>query len=161
MREKIRGLDEMPWETKLNYCKILSLMVTIDGQVEQLKMVELYRLIAKVMLGDSKRPKLLEFIFEPKIELEDLWEKILEGLNNQEKNILRFSIIKDLLIIMRADYYEALEEIKFLEKTKEMLHISEEHMKFFEEEYQNDKNFFHYFIPTSKGSGLFIIKFCK
>jgi hypothetical protein len=73
-------------------------------------------------------------------------QKILEGLDDQEINILRFSLIKDLLIIMRADYYEGLEEKKFLEKTKKILQISEEHMKFFEEEYLNDKIFFEQII---------------
>jgi hypothetical protein len=75
MKKRIRGLVEMPSDTKLSYCKILGLMVGIDGKIEQLKMVELYRLIAKMKLSDSKRPKLLEFICEFKLELESLCKK--------------------------------------------------------------------------------------
>ncbi|SDK14441.1 hypothetical protein [Natronincola ferrireducens] len=141
--KKVRGLEDMPPYTKLNYFKILIIMANTNGEVTQLEMVELYRLMAKNKLSQVDRLVLLSWMEEERHnQLLELCDNLYEELNDQEKNIIRFSLIKDLIIIMGADNYEAPEEMELFNKMKEIFCITEEQLGFLKEEYETDKTFF-------------------
>jgi len=140
--EKVRPLDQLSLKTKLLYSKLLALMVMADKDIDQLKLAALYRLIGRLKLTSLKRQELLQFIYNGGEGLKELKEQVYQGLNDQEKNIVRFSLYKDLLILMRANYIELPEEAGLLAEVEEVFEITEEHKVFFEEELLQDKDFY-------------------
>lgn len=150
VKEKIRELNNMPSQTKLKYCKILFIMAGVDEKISSLEMTELYRLMANIKLPQDKRISLLENMDKPKEEIKDLNDSLFDGLNHQERNILRFSLVKDLIIIMRADYYESHKEKELFHQLKYLLSITEEQLSLIEEEYEEDMVFFHQEIAETK-----------
>ncbi|KAB3535332.1 hypothetical protein F8154_07000 [Alkaliphilus pronyensis] len=141
-KEKVRSLDNLPSKTKLTYCKLLSLMVTTDGELNQLKVAELYRLMANIKLNSCMRERVIEYILSQEKEpLEEMCTKALADLNQQEQNILRFSLMKDLINVMKADHSENQEEKDYLSKIQSIYKITDEQLSFFTEEYQKDKAF--------------------
>ncbi len=140
--EKVRPLDKLPLKTKLAYCKILSLMLKEDSEPDQLKLAALYRLMAHIKITTAKRQEVLQYLNSSHRDLMALYRLLNEGLNLQEKNIVRFSLYKDLIIIMRANYVESPEEALLLSEAEEILDITEEHKAFIEEELQRDKSFY-------------------
>lgn len=147
IKEKIRDLEAMPAETKLQYFKLLFNMALADGEFNQLEAMELYRLMGKAKVLQKQRLDLLNKMDTNSEDSIDTCKVLLEGLNDQEKNILRFSLIKDLIIIMEADHYQASEEIELFSKIKAFFQITEEQLQFFQEEYRQDKSFFEEDTP--------------
>ncbi|KAB3529264.1 hypothetical protein [Alkaliphilus serpentinus] len=140
----IRPLEKLPSKIKLDYCKLLSLMVIVDGEINQLKMAAFYRLIANIKLPSGKRENLIDFIFsENKENIKLLANSVLTDLSDQERNILRFSLIKDLLIIKEADYVETKEENQLLDEMIILFEITREQLQFIEEELKKDEDFYH------------------
>ncbi len=147
--EKVRPLEKLPLKTKLAYCKILSLMLTKDSELDQLKLAALYRLMAHIKITTAKRQEVLQYIHLNDSSLKELYQQLSEGLNQQEKNIVRFSLYKDLLIMMKANYLELPEEGLLLTEAEEILDITEEHKTFFEEELQRDRSFYDMEVEVS------------
>lgn len=140
--EKVRPLEKLPLKTKLVYSKLLALMLMADKDLDQLKLAALYRLLGRINLTSLKRQELLHFIYNGEEGLAELKEQVYEGLNDQEMNIVRFSLYKDLLILMRANYIELPEEALLLAEVEGVFEITEEHKVFFEEELLQDKDFY-------------------
>ena len=141
IKNKIRGLEEMPSEVKLQYFKVLFAMARIDGKLNQLEAMELYRLMSKVKLQQKERLHLLDTIEGNSEEIINISKTIMEDFEDQERNILRFSLMKDLIIIMSADYHQSPEEKELFSKIKVILQITEEQLEFFQDEYEKDKIF--------------------
>ncbi|WP_156778755.1 hypothetical protein [Clostridium formicaceticum] len=142
MKTKIRNLMEMPPEIKYNYLKTLLTMANIDEKINSLEAAQFYRFMAKVQLGKEERKLFLKQMDKLEIDMDSLCKRLYRELNEQEKNIVRFSLIKDLMIMMKCDYYEAPEEVELFNEIKIILGITEEHMVFFIEEDEREKNFF-------------------
>ncbi|ABR47551.1 hypothetical protein Amet_1351 [Alkaliphilus metalliredigens QYMF] len=141
MKHQVRAIEEMPQYIKLIYCKLLTYMVDQDRQVNQLKMKELYRIMAKIQLNSKGREVLLEFLTESKNDINTLYNEIHTTLEGQEYNIFRFSLMKDFMIVMGADYIHSAEELELIKNIKKMLSISIEQYEFIEKEYRSDENF--------------------
>lgn len=137
MKSKVKSLEFMEIDRKLTYSKILALMLSINKEEE--KVVAYYRLLGQIKLDINHRMLLHDFIFEPDETIEKLCLEVIKNLIGQEKNIVRFSLMKDLIIIMRAKDTLLIEEKKFFNKVKTLLEIPEEYMKYFEEEYERDQ----------------------
>lgn len=148
MSRNIRSLENMPLNIKFLYSRILSAMICADGGYNQLKLAEFYRIITKIQLPPKKRIQLMNSIITKKVNFFkicneiDLDEYLNEHLNNQEKNIFRFSLMKDLIIIMKSDYIDTNNEKKLLEDVQNYFHISDEQLSFFNEEYELDRCYF-------------------
>ncbi len=148
MSRNIRSLENMPLNIKFLYSRILSAMICADGGYNQLKLAEFYRIITKIQLPLKKRIQLMNSIITKKVDFFkicneiDLDEYLNEHLNNQEKNIFRFSLMKDLIIIMKSDYIDTNNEKKILENIQNHFHISDEQLSFFNEEYELDRYYF-------------------
>ncbi len=140
-KERIRSLDEMPTPIKLTYCKLLMLMVKAGDGGNQLKLAEVYRLMANIKLTEEARIELLRFLEGEAENLTFLTNTLVMGASQQEKNIIRFSLIKDLVIIMGADYVVDSEENLLLLRLVNLLEITEEQLQFFLDEYQQDQTF--------------------
>ncbi|GAB6086753.1 hypothetical protein [Alkaliphilus crotonatoxidans] len=140
-KESVRSLDQMPAAIKQAYCKLLMLMVKAGDGGNQLKLAELYRLMGNIKLRAEARINLLKLLIRDDENLALLVNSLMKGVNQQEKNIIRFSLIKDLVIIMKADYVVDSEENLLLLKLVNLLDISEEQLQFFLDEHEQDQTF--------------------
>ena len=68
MNKNIRSLENMPLNIKFLYGKLLSTMIYIDDDYNQLKSAEFYRIINKIQLPSKERIQLLNFIITKKIK---------------------------------------------------------------------------------------------
>lgn len=144
MNKNIRSLEDMPLNIKFLYSNILSSMVCAGGIYNQLKLAAFYRIINKIQLPLRERIQLMNSIITKKVDFTVMCEKLDldDYLNDQEKNIFRFSLMKDLIIIMKSDYIDTNNEKKLLRDIQNYFHISDEQFSFFSREYESDRRFF-------------------
>ncbi len=144
MNKNIRSLEDMPLNIKFLYSNILSSMVCAGGSYNQLKLAGFYRIINKIQLPLKERIQLMNSIITKKIDFMAMCEELDldDYLNDQEKNIFRFSLMKDLIIIMKSDYVDTNNEKKLLRDIQNYFHISDEQFSFFSREYESDRRFF-------------------
>lgn len=144
MNKNIRSLEDMPLNIKFLYSNILSSMVCADGSYNQLKLSGFYRILNKIQLPLKERIQLMNFIITKKVDFPAMCEglDLDDYLNDQEKNIFRFSLMKDLIIIMKSDYIDTNNEKKLLKDIQNYFHISDEQFSFFRREYESDRRFF-------------------
>lgn len=145
-KKKIRDLAEMPTINKFQYFQVLFTMANIDGEINQLELMVLYYLMGRVKLPQKERLLLLDYFsnfsnFSE--EIMTLCQEMMKDLKDQEKNIMRFSLMKDLVIVMGADYYETLEEKELFNRLKLFLDVQDEHLDLIQEEYKKDRNYFY------------------
>jgi len=151
IKQGIRDVVNMPLSIKTAYSKILSFMTLTDRNYNQLKTAAFYRIMSKVQVASSERVQLMNFIMTKEEGLDTILKKLdLNELNDQEKNIFRFSLIKDLIIIMNADYIETDDEKMLLKSIQNHFDISEDQLSFFKEEYELDCCFFDESISPNK-----------
>ena len=144
MNKNIRSLEDMPLNIKFLYSNILGSMVCAGGSYNQLKLAGFYRIINKIQLPLKERIQLMNSIITKKIDFMAMCEELDldDYLNDQEKNIFRFSLMKDLIIIMKSDYVDTNNEKKLLRDIQNYFHISDEQFSFFSREYESDRRFF-------------------
>lgn len=144
MNKNIRSLENMPLNIKFLYSNILSSMVCAGGIYNQLKLAAFYRIINKIQLPLKERIQLMNSIITKKIDFPAMCEglDLDDYLNDQEKNIFRFSLMKDLIIIMKSDYIDTNNEKRLLKDIQNYFHISDEQFSFFVREYESDRCFF-------------------
>ena len=144
MNKNIRSLENMPLNIKFLYSNILSSMVCAGGIYNQLKLAAFYRIINKIQLPLKERIQLMNSIITKKIDFPAMCEglDLDDYLNDQEKNIFRFSLMKDLIIIMKSDYIDTNNEKRLLKDIQNYFHISDEQFSFFVREYESDRRFF-------------------
>ncbi|MCC5911161.1 MAG: hypothetical protein JJT76_12060 [Clostridiaceae bacterium] len=141
-KRRPRGMETMPLAIKFDYLKVLFSMANVDGDINQLEMMELYRLMGKLKCTSKERIALLKSTGENNDIKNTLDNLLSHDLEQQEKNIVRFSLIKDLLIVMGADYDETLEEVVLFNTIKEELYITDEQLHLTRSEYEEDKQYF-------------------
>lgn len=152
MMRTIRDLESMPLDVRIKYSKILSGMTIADKDYNQLKLGELYRIIKKIELPHSERIQLIKHMSKQEENMVAVLESInLDNyLNDQEKNIFRFSLMKDLINIMKSDWVETEKEKIFLREIQDHFSISDEQLAFFYEEYELDRIYFDKNMDRSK-----------
>lgn len=139
MDQKVKSLEFMSTERKIAYAKILALMLSLN-LIED-KVIAFYRLLSQIRLNTESRMILLSYINNPKDDMANLCMDTLKDLNEQEKNIVRFSLMKDLIILTRAGEVASLGEKKLFNKIKELFLVPDEYIGYFEEEYEQDQMF--------------------
>lgn len=145
MKRDIRSLENMPLNIKLLYSGILGAMAGVGGSSNQLKIAALYRIISKIQLPIKMRTHLIGDLVKNDTDFYKISKEIYldDYLNDQEKNIFRFSLMKDLIIIMKSDYIETNMEKELLRDIQDYFDISDEQFAFFIREYEADRCFFH------------------
>ena len=141
MNKEIKPIEFMSVERKIIYAKILGLMLSIS--ITEEKMVSYYRLLGQIRLDIESRMLLHDFVINPTEELDILCKGLVEGLVDQEYNIIRFSLTKDLIILMRAGGQTLETEHYLFNEARELLKIPEEYMSYFVDEYENDQVVFN------------------
>ena len=145
IKYKVRDLMDLPSHIKLEYFKLLFIVAKIDGDLNPMELMELYRLMARGRLGQRERLYLIENIDKVYKEQEDLAQicrKMLQDLKGQEKNILTFSLVKDIIIVINADYHESLEEEQIFIRIRNYLNVTDDQLESFKEEYDRDRVYF-------------------
>lgn len=123
-----REPGQMPQEIRLAYGKLLGLMLLAEPRPESAQMVTLYRALKGINLSDRDRHAVLEFIIAPDATGEELCRLILDISDQQEGNLLRFSLLEDLYRMMIADHYEGDEEMDYFVSAARWLSIRQDHV---------------------------------
>ncbi|MDR5659426.1 hypothetical protein RH915_07975 [Serpentinicella sp. ANB-PHB4] len=137
----MKDLDQMPLEIKKAYAKILSITLSVKGSIEQSKLINFYRLLANIKLNISDRYSLFPLHANNPKDLEALCREVVEGLSDQEINIVRFSLMKDMLIIMNVSDDPSYEEEAVFHSVRKNLNVPEEYVVYFKDEIENDQSF--------------------
>ncbi len=142
LKTKIRDLVDLSNEIKVQYFKILLHMAEIDGELNLFELIKLYELMARIKVPQKERIYLLKGAANGSEDPVKICRTILGLLSGQERNILRFSLMKDLIIIMYADYHASPEERELFEELQVLLEINEDQLKIFLNEHGLEQVFF-------------------
>ena len=126
--KKDREPGKMPQEIRLAYAKILSLMLTATPHPESSVVVAFYRAMQELNLKERDRRAVLEFMLSPDAEAGTLSSILMEAKGEEERNLLRFTLLEDLYGMLMADHYEGDEETAFLIRMAKKLAIRQEHI---------------------------------
>jgi uncharacterized tellurite resistance protein B-like protein len=126
--KKDREPGKMPQEIRLAYAKILSLMLTATPHPESAVVVAFYRAMQELNLKERDRRAVLEFMLSPDAEAGTLCSILMEAQGEEERNLLRFTLLEDLYGMLMADHYEGDEETAFLIRMAKKLAIRQEHI---------------------------------
>jgi uncharacterized tellurite resistance protein B-like protein len=126
--KKDREPGKMPQEIRLAYAKILSLMLTATPHPESAVVVYFYRAMQELNLKERDRRAVLEFMLSPDAEAGNLCSILMEAKGEEERNLLRFTLLEDLYGMLMADHYEGDEEAAFLVRMAKKLAIRQEHL---------------------------------
>lgn len=143
---KHREPGDMPQEIRLAYAKILSLMLTSEPHPESTAVVAFYQAIQALKLKERDRRAVLEFMLSPDTDTAMLCRILMETEREEERNLLRFSLLEDLYWLLMADHYEGDKEAAFLIKTAKQLAIRQEHIDQVRLMYKSE----HPYLPTVK-----------
>ncbi|SMP41377.1 hypothetical protein [Anoxynatronum buryatiense] len=128
-KKQHREPGAMPQEIRMAYGKLLGLMLLAEPRPESAQIVAFYRALSGINLKDRDRHAVLEFIISPDTSGEELCRLILDTPDEQEHNLLRFTLLEDLYRIMMADHYEGDEETAFFMRVARWLSIRQEHVE--------------------------------
>ncbi|RQD69740.1 MAG: hypothetical protein D5S00_05755 [Tindallia sp. MSAO_Bac2] len=134
----VREPWKMPIEVRLTYGKLLGLMILAQHRPEAAAMEEFYRALKKMEMKDKDRQVIFEYMMDPDQPVDDLTQVIMKVQDDQERNILRFSLLEDLYRIMRADFYEDEDEKKYFDSVMSRLKIEPHHLKLVIETYEKE-----------------------
>lgn len=135
---KHRTPREMPQEIRLAYGKIAGLMLMATPYPEASVVVVFYRALLELALKEKERRAVLEFVLSPDSDLACLCHQLMSVASEEERNLLRFSLVEDVYHMMMADHTEAEEETFLFNQVLEHLSIEEEHLERVRQMYGND-----------------------
>ncbi|SDY44008.1 TerB family tellurite resistance protein [Tindallia californiensis] len=135
---KVREPRKMPVENRLAYGKLLGLMILSQNKPEAMTMKEFYRALKSIALKDRDRQVIFEYMMDPDESATSLTQQMMKHLNDQEENLIRFSLLEDLYRVMKADYYEDEGEKNFFNEVIHHLEIKERHIEQVRQTYERD-----------------------
>lgn len=104
--EKIRTLEVMPEEVKVLYVRILVAQCFVDGELNPIKVADIYLFMSKVRLSPDSREEIRRSLAAGEAqpsELVDLAKEVVSKVQDEEKDVVAFSIVKDMTWISRTD----------------------------------------------------------
>lgn len=133
----VRDIRKLDMEAKEEYGFILGNLLLQLKDVDTFQMEEFYKVLAYIELPKKHRKKLVELLLSNKKQ-GVFWGSHLESLLNkvkgQERDILRLTLMEDLLSVATANHYMYEDKKTLLEDLKEQLLISDEQMRIFFQE---------------------------
>ncbi|SFI14215.1 hypothetical protein SAMN05192551_10719 [Tindallia magadiensis] len=135
---KVREPRKMPIENRLAYGKLLGLMILSQNKPEAMTMQEFYRALRSIALKDRDRQVIFEYMMAPDESAASLTQQMMKDLNDEEGNLIRFSLLEDLYRVMKADYYEDEGEKNFFNEVVHHLGIKEHHIEQVRQTYERD-----------------------
>lgn len=136
--KKNRTPGDMPQEIRLAYAKIAGLIIMATPYPETSVVVAFYRSLHELALKDKERRAVLEFMLSPDTDLQTLCNTLMSVEVEEERNLLRFSLVEDIYHMLMADHDEGDEEVRLFNQVLELLSIQEEHIDMIHLMYKND-----------------------
>ncbi len=137
-RTMVREPKRMPAEIRLTYGKLLGLMILAQHRPEAVAMQEFYRALRKIEMKEKDRQVIFEYMMDPDQSASELIEIIMTVKDDQERNLLRFSLLEDLYRIMKADFYEDKDEKYYFDEVVSKLGIQPQHLQFVVDTYEKE-----------------------
>lgn len=134
----VREPKNMPAEIRLTYGKLLGLMILAQQRPEAIAMQEFYRALRKIEMKDKDRQVIFEYMMDPDESASSLIQVMMSIKEEQERNLLRFSLLEDLYRIMKADFYEDKEEKSYFDEVVSALEIQPQHLQTVKDTYEKE-----------------------
>lgn len=102
---RIRTLEVMPDEVKVLYAKSLAAQCLIDGELDPREVASIYVFMSKIDLDPDRREEVRRALATGKTllpELIDMVGEVVSKVEDDEKRVVAFSIIKDMTWISRS-----------------------------------------------------------
>ncbi len=103
---KVRTLEVMPEEVKVLYARVLAAQCLVDGELHPKEVADIYVFMSKIGLDADSREQVRGFLAAGRTqpsEPVDLIEKIISKVEEDEKAVVAFSVVKDMTWISRSD----------------------------------------------------------
>ncbi len=105
--EKIRTLEVMPEEVKVLYVRILVAQCFVDGELNPIKVADIYLFMSKIRLSPDSREEIRRALAageaRPPGGVVDLAREVVSRVQDEERDVVAFSIVKDMTWISRTD----------------------------------------------------------
>jgi hypothetical protein len=104
--EKIRTLEVMPEDVKVLYVRILVAQCFVDGELNPIKVADIYLFMSKISLSPDSREEIRRFLAAGEAQppgVVDLAKEVVSKVQPDERDVVAFSIVKDMTWISRTD----------------------------------------------------------
>lgn len=149
---KYRIPGDMPQEIRLAYAKIASLLLMATPYPETSVVLAFYRSLQEVALKEKERRAVLEFVLSPDTDLKALCSILMAVEMEEERNLLRFTLVEDMYHMLMADHSEGDEEVILFNQVLDCLAIREEHIHMVRQMYKNDSTYLPELQPEKMSS---------
>lgn len=142
-KKKMKTIESMPESVKALYVKILVAQAYADGKCEPQEVSELYLLMAQLDLSAPARQEIREYLAGGEGQVPSLVDEIVSEVEEEDRQIVAFSILKDLVRISMIDGCYSGDERGNIEDAARRLYGEEyeEKLKFAEDVARGDKDF--------------------
>lgn len=133
----IRDIRKLDGDTRQQYGLILANLMKNIKDTDVFQMKAFYKVMAYIRIPKNNRKKIIDYFIKNEaksIDLQKSIDALLSKVKGQERDILRFSLMQDIVSVMMANHYLSEEKKELLEKIQNQLHITDEQMRIFEEE---------------------------
>ncbi len=148
--KKHRTPGDMPQEIRLAYAKIVGLVLMATPYPETSVVVVFYRSLHELTLKEKERRAVLEFMLSPDTDLNTLCSTLMSVELEEERNLLRFSLVEDIYHMLMADHNAGDEETVLFNQVLDKLAIHEEHIDMIRQMYNSDSTY----LPKLKPENL-------
>jgi uncharacterized tellurite resistance protein B-like protein len=114
--EQLRTLEVMPTEVKILYTQMLATQALADHQLDQQEFSDLYVFMTQIGLDAPARNQVRKFLVTPPEDLVPLADQVLAHVKPEEQQLLKFSMIKDLIRVSRMDGTVSPEEQQHIQR---------------------------------------------
>ena len=90
----------MPEEVKVLYVRILVAQCLVDGELNPIKVADIYLFMSKIRLSPDSREEIRRSLAAGETqpsELVDLAKEVVSKVQDEEKDVVAFSVIKRLV----------------------------------------------------------------
>jgi hypothetical protein len=125
--EQIRTLEVMPDDVKILYTQVLAAQALADNHLDSKEFSDLYVFMAQIGLDAAARDQVRKSLVSQDVDMIAMVDQVISKVKPDEQNVIRFSIIKDLLRVSRMDGQISSKEIKNIRAIAAHLYQGEEH----------------------------------
>ena len=132
----IRDIRKLDGVIKKEYCLILAGLMKNLEDVDVFQMKAFYKMMAYIQVPKKHRKEVIDFLIEEESQewyYKNEIESLLTKVKGQERDILRFTLMQDIIEILTANDYVPVELENLLKELQLLLKISDEQRVVFEE----------------------------
>jgi len=138
MIRDIRNLDE---DIKQEYGLILADLFNSLKDKDVFQMKAFYEVLAYIQIPKKHRRKIMDFFLKNETienSIDGSLDSLLSKVKGQERDILRFTLMQDIISVTMANLYVSEDKKERLEKIQRLLQITDEQMNIFEGELEKN-----------------------